>query len=393
MRIVFSLIMSVVALRAAGPDSTSAPTVTSSEVSSDASVSEETTEAPATTTMAPTTEPPTTTPAPAAVASTEAAVGPVDMESPGLGRGRRGIVNLGLTCHMNVALQILTHSRALRALLLPIAAAPLPLMGSEDRINAVRVVNELARIFETQWGDNDLSSSAVPIDATALLDAVRTMVGYGFVAHEMEDAQRSVGALMEAITTALAPAQGGQSPFEALMGSTLVKTLTCPATNQTRTVRELTLELQLPLNPYKQHMPLAESFGLFLSGEVLEGVECSSCLARHDTPVAHSLEPANLLLLSIKRHGPDGRKIGTWIHYPLEFNMADYIPGAVGMYRLTGIVHHVGPAGLGHYLADWLHPDDGKWYRADDRRITPIAGGRPVPSGPSQTALVYERFA
>jgi hypothetical protein len=370
----------------------------------DVAVATETTAVPATTeasavaetaapsTVEPTTEAPTTTtPIPLAVTSRDAPVGPVDMASPTLARGRRGIANEGLTCHLNVALQTISHSRALRALLMPIAAHPLAEEGSLVRIQAIRVVNELATVFAAQWGESELAGSSVAIDARPLREAIREMVGYGFGPREMEDAQRSTGVLLEALATALTPVDGSASPFDALMQSRLTKTLTCPTTNQTRTVNETLLDLSIPLNPYKQHMPLEESFSLFLADEVLEGIDCSSCGVRHNTPVSHAVVPAPLLLLSIKRHSPDGRKYGTWIHYPLEFNMAEYIPGGEGVYRLIGIVHHVGPAGAGHYLADFLHPDDGRWYRADDRTVTPIAGGRPVPSGPSQTALMYER--
>lgn len=57
-------------------------------------------------------------------------------------------------------------------------------------------------------------------------------------------------------------------------------------------------------------------------------------------------------------------------------------------YSLYGISHHSGYMGGGHYVADTLNPEDGKWYHCDDSRVT--KGSTPGASS-SAYVLFYVR--
>jgi ubiquitin C-terminal hydrolase len=339
----------------------------------------------------------TTTPAPQrAPLSRLPPMGPVNEASPLFEMGRRGYNNIGNTCYFNVALQILSHSRHLRDLMLPIAANPVPEVG--PRVLAIRVLNAFARIVALQWEDSVLGRSSEPINPAELLVALGQFISGAPMLGEMEDAQRASTTLLDAIVTA--NVDGVSGPVRALFTSVFTKRMTCNTCAGASVVSEDMMALEIPLNPAVERMTLQDSVRMFLADEVVENVFCEACAVNRHKTFSHEVVPAPIVLFNVKRNGfIDGEmgKIGTWIDYPLEFDMAEYIPGGVGRYRLIGIVHHVGGAHGGHFLADFLHADDGRWYRADDREVFPFRDWTPIPgsphlAGPSQTALLYERI-
>ena len=322
------------------------------------------------------------------------AYGPISADSPFFNRGRRGVMNVGNTCHLNAALQVLLHSRQLRELVLPIASAPLPETGAD--VLAARVVNAFARLMDAMWSDSDVARSNTPVNPTEVYQAIRAFQGAGFAAiGQMDDSQTGTIALLDALKSVDAPIA---LAARALTQSTLIKTLTCQTCSAPRGRREPLTTAEIPLGVGKAPITLQESIRAYLATEIIDDVRCDTCAANRRTSMENMLEPAPLMVFNIKRLGwnPytfEPQRSGSWIHYPATFDMAEYVPGAAGEYRLIGIVHHVS----NHYIADYLHPEDGRWYRTDDRSVIPFynylrpESGEPHMSGPSQTSLVYER--
>ena len=329
----------------------------------------------------------TTTRFPRATISNLPAFGPVSLDSPVYEMARRGFQNMGNTCHFNAAVQMLVHSRRLRDIVLPLAAAPLPEEG--PHVLAVRVVNTFARVMAEQWADTEEARSSERIVPVELLAALNAYASDNFMIGQMEDAQRSTTLILDALVNVGGPVADA---VRALTGSTLHKRLSCNTCAAHRDMDEAVFSLELPLVRGQEMMTLRESIRLYLAEEVVEGVDCEPCAAKRSKTFRNRLTPAPLLVMNVKRLGMYGRKIATFIDYPLEFDMAEYVEGAHGTYRLIGIVHHVGM----HYIADFLHPEDGRWYRADDSSVIPFynylrpLSGEPHLAGPSQTALLYE---
>jgi hypothetical protein len=254
---------------------------------------------------------------------------------------------------------------------------------------AAQLVNAFARVMAYQWADTEEARSDVRIIPADLLAALNAYASDNFLIGEMEDAQRSTSLILDALVNVEGPVADAA---RGLTASTLGKKLTCNTCEGSRDMDETVLSLELPLVRGQEVMTLRESISLYLAEEVVDGVDCVPCGAQRSKTFTHSLAPAPLLVMNVKRLGMYGRKIATYIDYPMTFDMAEYVEGAQGQYRLIGIVHHVGM----HYIADFLHPEDGRWYRADDSSVIPFFNylepwsGKPHLAGPSQTALLYE---
>jgi hypothetical protein len=286
------------------------------------------------------------------------------------------------------------HSRQLRELVLPIASAPLRETGAD--VLAARVVNAFARLMGEMWSDSDLARSSSPVNPTEVYEAIRAFQGAGFAAiGQMDDSQTGTIALLDALKSVDSPIAFAARAFTQ---STLIKTLRCQTCSVPRVRREALTTAEIPLGAGKAPITLQESISAYLATEIIDDVSCETCGQNRRTSMENMLEPAPLMVFNIKRLGwnPytfEPQRSGSWIHYPATFNMADYVPGTAGEYRLIGIVHHVS----NHYIADYLHPEDGRWYRTDDRSVIPFynylrpESGEPHMSGPSQTSLLYER--
>lgn len=85
------------------------------------------------------------------------------------------------------------------------------------------------------------------------------------------------------------------------------------------------------------------------------------------------------LIINLKRFGVMNSKLETFVGYPLELDLADFIIGPQNdgedlIYRLYGVTEHMGGVGFGHYTAHVrvVQPDDqnGKWYLFNDSGVS-----------------------
>jgi ubiquitin carboxyl-terminal hydrolase 8 len=120
-----------------------------------------------------------------------------------------------------------------------------------------------------------------------------------------------------------------------------------------------------------------------LQDEQIEGYACEKCSPDRPTVVRKwSLwRLPRMLVLSLKRFTPDGRKI----HTPIQFDLSEPLvfdrffssdspePSRLQSYECFATVDHHGVAGGGHYTAQAKSPLTEKWHVFDDESSYPIA--------------------
>lgn len=320
------------------------------------------------------------------------AVGPVDTGSVYHTAGRRGYGNLGMTCYLASTLQMLSHSRGLRALVLNFNNTTVT--DTDEARFAHEVAVRLQRAFAHQWLGLEADSS-VPMNPVELLEVLQ-LVNPEFTAGRMQDAQEALRMLLGGLQDALRTSEG--SPIDDLFSITIQNTRTCAACSAAREVEEQMHEVHLPI-PQVTGRPvnLTECFAAFLETERVAGVACEggACgpLDRPNAEMTHRFtRMPPVLLVSLNRFTWDGRKINTEVRIEPELDMSTIVGGGDARYRLVSIVNHLGstPA-VGHYTAYFMHPEDGTFYRANDDTVDPIDGYPPLTSSAAYI-FMYERI-
>lgn len=306
-------------------------------------------------------------------------------------RGRRGLTNLGATCYLAASLQALLHSRDMRDAIMN-AGGPIdiPAEASElDRTQA-ELFNNLLSLYMGQWGDH--GTETTPMSLRAVLTSLRALAGRGFGESEMEDAHEAIRLLLSSVSGALERYRGDRRIAD-LFSSKIVTTRTCNECSVGRSTSEELHEILIPMDPKSPMMTLMKGFEMFFKTGTLPGVDCPGCAAKTDHEVvARFGATPRLLLVSLKRFTSDGRKIKAFVYNPLEVDLSQMAGAGEGRYRLIGIIHHHGETiHGGHYNMDFVHPDDGKWYHADDATVSPMAKF-PAKLGATQTVFLYERI-
>jgi ubiquitin C-terminal hydrolase len=322
-------------------------------------------------------------------------VGPRQEDSPTLGFGRRGFRNMHNTCYLSATLQLLAHSGPLRQL---IRDAPMP-EAAEGSIES-RALGLVKDVFNQQWDTEALESdSGVPITPLEVLRILAEQRGYGFQLGQMEDAQDAIRTLLGLLEDAVRPGPGQVSPLTQLMSTTIRKERTCAACGGVRVYQDQVQDLFLPVpNVLDRPVTLAECFAAYFADEEIEGVACEGGAcdvnARPNAVQSSSFSSTpEVLLVSLKRftyREGRARRINAHIEVPLQINLAELPGGGEGVYRLTGVVHHMGATPqTGHYIADYIHPDDGFMYHADDSHVAPRNAGDLT--GVTPYVLMYQR--
>lgn len=146
------------------------------------------------------------------------------------------------------------------------------------------------------------------------------------------------------------------------------------------------------------NMSIQQCFELFSQPEVLSPQDawyCPSC--KDHKQATKKIDLWNLpevLIVQLKRfqyvHNI-AHRINSSVSFPAELDLQSVTlkPGENCRYRLTGVIHHSGGVGGGHYTAHARNSLDGRWYSFNDSSVS-----LSEPSSPSGTAYVlfYQRL-
>jgi ubiquitin C-terminal hydrolase len=271
-----------------------------------------------------------------------------------------------------------------------------------DETRAARMARAVKLAVEAEWRGLRAESS-LEINITAILQ-ILSELNPDFRVGKQQDSAEAMVRIIDLLNEAV-------PGMRAVFAATLRSNRTCAVCNGSRVKDETVLSLSLPV-ANDAELGIDEALLNYLATERFDDRECDG-----GTCVAGQLYPAveerslpvlpSVLMLTLNRFVyvmeneyeeeeeeefvPYVHRLDTSVVYPLELDMSAF-PGGAGKYRLAGVVHHEGiSADEGHYIADFLHPDDGTFYNADDELVAPIID-QPELETESSYILFYERI-
>lgn len=297
--------------------------------------------------------------------------------APGLGQirtGMKGIKNLGATCHIGAAMQILLHSTAFRAALAADGLGP--------AISDAQKVYKQVRIMREQMYDDNFEGA---LDPTQLQTALRDFNGGEGFDNKASDAHDTFAVILDGLISASARLA------DLLFLETQAKCI-CTASVSERPFPGSKEVVQLvaipdPNNPCRLNEMLTTHFA-----PQSVDVNCETCRRSHVNTVVSEIRAApQLLVVMIKRYDfGRSRKLMTSVNIPFGLNLREVakVNEALGdvNYRLIGILRHTGD----HYVADYWNEELGSWVHANDSVVHAIAG-LPTNSGHEPFLLFFER--
>lgn len=346
-------------------EATTTVTTTAEAITTPASTTEVITTA-ATTTAAPTTA--TTTPATTTTTRRPSTVSAKTLKKKKAGdasesRGvevaphvfARGMQNLGNTCWFNSVWQLLAHADLflayMESLAVPVEDSPLS--------SAVAASKELVRLH---WSDD-----SARIDPEEVFNSF-TRFSALFTVGQTRDAHDGLVEIRDVLSRA---GRSGLFDFE------LETTIICRRSRQMTSRRDAAEELQISVPESTSTLQLAALIRQYFTRELVREYVCPDGEVGGYRQFKMKSAP-RLLVVQLKRYRTSVRdgnmithKITTAIDTPLQLDLAD-LPGhpADARYSLQGIVSHHGSFGGGHYVADFVHPSNGRWMSTSDSRVT-----------------------
>ena len=136
--------------------------------------------------------------------------------------------------------------------------------------------------------------------------------------------------------------------------------------------------IQLPIK--EGFNDINDCFSHFVKTEKLEKDELWDCSKCHSCEESHKKillwKSPFILIIQLKRFDYlHNCKINTNISYPLtNFNLTNYIDGydkMESLYNLVGIIEHIGSLGGGHYISH-IKNKNNKWYTYNDNNVSEL---------------------
>jgi ubiquitin carboxyl-terminal hydrolase 7 len=277
--------------------------------------------------------------------------------------GLVGIANQGATCYMNSLLQSLYFTKEFTR-----AVFEIP---TEKDIPTKSVALALQRVF---YG---LMTEDQPVDTRELTKSFGWDAVDSFMQHDIQEFNR---VLQDNLETKMKGTKA-EGSIEKLFVGKMKSYIKCVNVQFESSREETYYDIQLNVKGKKN---LEESFKDYISVEMLDGE--NKYMAE-----GHGLQDAKkgvvftkfppVLQLQLKRFEYDFMKdamvkINDRYEFPEEIVLNSYldtIPQVEQKYILHGILVHAGDVQGGHYVAFLKPKRNGKWFKFDDDRVTPVS--------------------
>ncbi|KAG0269930.1 hypothetical protein DFQ27_001479 [Actinomortierella ambigua] len=284
--------------------------------------------------------------------------------------GYVGLKNQGATCYMNSLLQSLFFTNYFRK-----AVFEIP---TEDDEPSKSVSLALQRVFY------QLTKSTQPVGTTELTRSFGWNSLESFMQHDVQEFNRVLQDNLEGKMKA--SGTDAEGAIQKLFVGKMKSYIKCIHVNYESSRTENFYDIQLNVKGCKT---LRDSFLNYIDVETLDGenkymAEGHGLQDASKGVIFESLPP--VLHLQLKRFEYDIErdtmvKINDRHEFPLEIDLADFVaageqkekvgPGGY-VYSLHGVLVHSGDLHGGHYFALLKPERDGKWFKFDDDRVTPV---------------------
>ena len=315
-------------------------------------------------------------------------------------RSPRGLLNTGVTCYMNAAIQSMVHVPPLANFLMDVHK------GKYQQISKTSVTKELASLYHKML-DPNITRHIYPAAIIRRLDDINPLMSMW----QQEDSHEYFMSLLSRVQEDTVPPgkKLRTSILHEIFGGTYEQKVTCQTCKTVSTTHQdfYDMPVSFSAKERKDHnkFTLQRSIKDFFSPAVIKpeknnsgGYECEKCKTL-TTAITVSLieEPSEYLPINIKRFNfreKSSRKIKDGIYYPMELDLTEYSvnPKIPLKYKLISVTLHEGrTTSSGHYVAFCNQPNN-TWSLYDDETVRRVNEKAVLRQQEAAYFLVYARL-
>lgn len=325
--------------------------------------------------------------------------------APYLNSRPMGLLNFGVTCYMNLAIQAMLHIPAVQHYLEEVNN------GKHTQVKPRSVTHTLAELSSRMWKSGSGSRKYVnPKKIVQRLEDINCMMSEW----QQEDLHEYFMSLMARLQEDLTPsgAKLNLLVLYDIFGGLLDQEVVCQECHTVSKTQQEFYDLSVGLNKKRkaaEEVPagrysIDKSIADFFSLETIRkeksddasGYLCDKChkrtVATKKSTIAESPQTLLVHMKRFKFNGNSLSKVKQPILYRKYVDLTPYTTtGEESQYQLMAVIVHEGRLILsGHYIAHCLQPD-GTWATYDDEYINKL-DERSALSDPSAYCLVYTRL-
>ena len=320
-------------------------------------------------------------------------------------KGLSGLTNLGNTCFLNSAMQVLSHTYELNnflkmktyknklnnkydsALLVEWDALRELLWKENCIVSPFKFVKTFQKIAElkgqdlfTGFNQNDLPEFLIFI-IDCFHNALSREVNMTIEGVVQDEKDKIAVKCFERIKQMY---ENDYSEIWKLFYGVHVSQLECIETGEKFSMVPepfFIINLSIPIN--NKCPTLVDCFDLYVKGEIMDG---DNCVEKRGKKVSANKNIMfwnfpDILVIDIKRFNSMNRKNQVMVDFPLEnLNLSKYVIGYEKnkyVYDLYGVCNHSGSVMGGHYTA-FVKNANGKWYHYNDTSVSEVAMERQI---------------
>ncbi|VVT57956.1 uncharacterized protein SAPINGB_P005965 [Magnusiomyces paraingens] len=319
---------------------------------------------------------------------------PKNMSAP------RGLINNGVTCYMNSAVQALIHVPAMARYLTAVNKGEY-----KDTISPRSVTRDLAHLFARMTDGSNGRKSISPKQLIRRLDEINPLMSEW----NQEDAHEYFMSLIGRLQEDSVPK--GQklksSILHEMFGGTFLQTVVCQECKNKSETHQDFFDIQVSIDKHELKVmgkstlrgSLRQYFDQsFIKKSKSEGYDCEKCKKKTSASTIQRIEEApEYLILSIKRYEytsnrNSSQKIKQHLAIAPTIELTQYAVNEEPMrYQLVAFTVHEGrSASSGHYVAYCMQPDN-TWALYDDDYVHQLSANQVYRSKDDVYFLVYTR--